>query len=196
MSSIRNKGSQNSLSTWVKQWNFTSRTENPCHQQSLWWSSWRARPVVNIGHVAAGVVTGEPGSSWKSNRVQGPGPTIPSFSWSTQNRHCPLALLSWGENCTTYFFQSTCKTKNLTPNILSQVKTFQDLRNAHSPKTLFLTRNFIGSHWFQKGSGWSGFLWALCSFHGFNFRRFLLASEIQGNRTCWGSERQQFGYGR
>lgn len=46
------------------------------------------------------------------------------------------------------FFQPTCKTKNLSSNALSQVKTFQDLRNAHSLKTIFLTCNLVSYPWF------------------------------------------------
>lgn len=55
------------------------------------------------------------------------------------------------------------------PNVPRRVKTFQDFRNVHSPKALSLTCNLVSYHWFL-GSGWSRFRWALCRFHGFNFR--------------------------
>lgn len=144
VSLIRNRGNHDFLSTW----------EEPWHQQSVWLSFWRASPGVNTGDVALLLqwlqrerVTLEAAGRWVRCRTL----TLP---WSTQDGHCPLVLFSWGENFTTYFFfQSTCKTKSLSSNMFSQVKTFQDLRNAHLLKTIFLTCNLVSYPWFRKVPG-------------------------------------------
>lgn len=89
-----------------------------------------------------------PGSSWKVSRMQDPDPATPVFPEALRTVTVLLFCSPEEKISPHIFFQSTCKTKNLRSNALSQVKTFQDLRNAHSLKTIFLTCNLVSYPWF------------------------------------------------
>lgn len=116
MSLIRNKGSQQDfISTWEKQWNFT-KLKIPVTKILCDWTCGGPAPWSTFAgcHSCRVIVSGESWSSWKRRRA-------PALAFP-KAQSLSFGLFSWGENHTTYFFQSRFKTKTLSPNVLSQVK--------------------------------------------------------------------------